>query len=304
MKYSLAIAALLGLATIDQVNAVRMGRANPATVENIKKVDFPGSHQGMGYARTEEPVVIPPKEAPCPKGKICNQYDKKKIHYEEPFNGISEHQFKIGHQNVETVPYKQTSIYPTAGKKTGFSQNKQVAHIHFAQAENPAVVENIKGMDYPGSHQGMKSYARSEAASEPEVILGPCPKGVNCNKYDKKYIRYEEKHNGISDAKEHRLGHQDVNTVPYVTTSIYPTAGAKTGFAQSENPAVVENVKKLDFPGSKQGMAYARTEKIPERPFPLGQCADGVNCNKYYTRTIHYEEPFNGISAATHRIGS
>ena len=59
MKYSLAIAALLGLASIDEVNAVRMAKANPAVIENVKKLDYPGSKQGMQYARTEEPVVIP-----------------------------------------------------------------------------------------------------------------------------------------------------------------------------------------------------------------------------------------------------
>ena len=162
MKYTLAIAALLGLASIDEVNAVRMNKANPAVEENVKKLDFPGSKQGMQYARTEEPVVIPPKLAKCPDGRICHQYDSKVIHYEEPFNGISAHEFKIGHQNTQTQPkYVPTSIYPTNGKKTGFAQNGDT-HIHFAQTptvppnlpqyqNGPAVVENVKKLDFPGS---------------------------------------------------------------------------------------------------------------------------------------------------------
>ena len=50
-------------------------------------------------------------------------------------------------------------------------------------------------------------------------------------------------------------------------------------------------------------MAYARSEKQPEQLPPTGPCPDGKNCNRYYTRTIHYEEPFGGISEHTHRIG-
>jgi len=64
------------------------------------------------------------KKAPaCPKGAICNKYDKKTIHYEEPFNGISSHEFKIGHQDTQTAPaYIPTSIYPTTNTPTKFAQ--------------------------------------------------------------------------------------------------------------------------------------------------------------------------------------
>ena len=67
-------------------------------------------------------------------------------------------------------------------------------HVHFAQAQTPtvppnlpqytngpAVIENVKKLDFPGSKQGMQ-YARGKAAVEEVPALGPCPKGVkNCN---------------------------------------------------------------------------------------------------------------------------
>ena len=63
------------------------------------------------------------KKAPaCPEGAICNKYDTKTIHYEEPFNGISAHENRIGHQDTATVPYVPTSIYPTTGTPTKFAQ--------------------------------------------------------------------------------------------------------------------------------------------------------------------------------------
>ena len=117
------------------------------------------------------------------------------------------------------------------------------------------------------------AYARTEKAPERPFPLGQCADGVNCNKYYTRTIHYEEPFNGISEGT-HRIGIQDVATQPkYVPTSIYPTAGPKTGFAQQKTapqpvttkPAVIENVKKLDFPGSKQGMPYARTDPV-EKP--------------------------------------
>ena len=53
-------------------------------------------------------------------------------------------------------------------------------------------------------------------------------------------------------------------------------------------PAIIENVKGLDFPGSKQGMQYARTDRVPETQPALGKCPGGVPCNRYYSRKIHY----------------
>ena len=157
-------------------------------------------------------------------------------------------------------------------------------------------------------------YARTKAASEEVLPLGPCPKGKNCNRYDIKHIQYEEPHFGISDPKVFRIGHQDTQTQPtYVPTSIYPTPGPKTGFVQkstapvapvTSQPATVENVAKLDFPGSKQGMPYARTAAAPPPVFKTGPCpGGGVPCNKYDHKEIHHEEKHGGISSDTFHIG-
>jgi hypothetical protein len=77
----------------------------------------------------------------CPKGQTCNAYDSKTIHYEEPFNGISAHETRIGHQEVTTQPkYIPTSIYPTTGPKTGFSQKGAEPAKKAAPATPPAPI--------------------------------------------------------------------------------------------------------------------------------------------------------------------
>ena len=54
----------------------------------------------------------------------------------------------------------------------------------------------------------------------------------------------------------------------------------------TSQPAIVENVKALDFPGSKQGMPYARSKAAEEPGFKNGPCPSGVPCNKYDTKEV------------------
>ena len=110
----------------------------PAIIENVKGLDFPGSKQGMQYARTDRVPETQPALGKCPgNGVPCNRYYSRKIHYEEPFDGISEHDMnRIGWQDVQTQPkYVPTSIYPTAGPKTGFAQKQS----SFIQLEDEPV---------------------------------------------------------------------------------------------------------------------------------------------------------------------
>ena len=238
------------------------------------KVTDKAAADAKKVAAEEVPVEAPKKaeakKGPpaCPEGKICNKYDSKTIHYEEPFNGISAHENRIGHQDVTTAPkYVPTSIYPTTNTKTGFAQAdpapapaapapaapakdaapaKAAAPADAAPAKaapakaapaKAAAPENKDGPkdDQPGSkNKDANKKAAEETPFEGPKKAPPCPKGSICNKYDTKKIHYEEPFNGISE-HEFKIGHQDTQTAPkYVPTSIYPTTGTPTKFAQAD----------------------------------------------------------------------
>lgn len=167
----------------------------------------------MPYARTD-PVEKPAFQmGPCPKdSKVpCNKYDTRKIHHEEPFNGISSDTHTIGHQDTQTIPsYTPTSVYPIKGAKTGFVQNKQtkyapqVAHIHFAQ--------------------------KDEEKPETSQYLPPATPPVTPPQYTSRDIVYEKAFDGVERGVT-TIGTQTVGTQPYVPTPSFPSK-VRLGFNQ------------------------------------------------------------------------
>ena len=112
----------------------------PKAEDDGPKADQPGSKVPAPKPAANAAEEVPEKDtkpadkAPkCPKGQICNLYDPKKIHHEEPFNGISSADIKFGHQDTQTTnpatdkKYVPTSIYPTTNVPTGFAEHKQVS---------------------------------------------------------------------------------------------------------------------------------------------------------------------------------
>ena len=343
MKYTLVIAALLGLASFEQVEAIRITQmADP--VAPTKEGDLAAAKTPAAPAKDAKAPAAPAEEAKAAPAK-----DAKAAPAEEAKDA------KAPAKDAKAAPAKAAGPPKAAPVKDDSPKADQKgSKITIADGKKKPAVAAEEEPVAPA--KDVAPAEKKAAAAKPDAK--PEGKPVIKNKYDELNIHHEEPFNGISSATV-KVGHQDTQTTnpakkeDYVPTSIYPTKINPTGFVQEEPvPAKAEAAKpaaadskpaaaadaakpaadaaakpavadpapkkpkaeddgpKADQPGSKAPSPKPpanAAEEVPEKDTKPAdkapKCPEGKTCNLYDPKKIHHEEPFNGISSADIKFG-